>query len=171
MKCYICSENCSITQTPGSGCRPGRSCYSVHAFDTALNKSVTRKGCIPEFFCTQNRACVFLNQSRSGALRSCSISCCSTPLCNGPPLPTTQPITTTAPPTTTTEPPTTLPTTVPTTVPTTAPTTAPILPGNYETNHRLKILFAVNYKISHEHFLAVALACITVTLQVGKVKC
>lgn len=129
LKCYICSENCSTTQTPGSGCRPGRSCYSVHAFDTALNKSVTRKGCIPEFFCTQNRACVFLNQSRSGALRSCSISCCSTPLCNGPPLPTTQPITTTAPPTTTTAPPTTLPTTVPTTVPTTAPTTAPILPG------------------------------------------
>ena len=132
LRCYICSANCSTTQTPGNGCRSGRSCYSIQAFDTALNTPVVRKGCIPQFFCAQNRACTFLNQTRNGALGSCSINCCSTQLCNGPPLPTTQPITTTAPPTTTVPPTTTTapPTTVPTTVPTTAPTTAPIIPGN-----------------------------------------
>ena len=140
MSCYECTVNCSTVQTSAT-CKAGFSCYTLQAFDTVMNESVFIKGCIPAFFCTQNRGCNYMNQSLSGALGSCAISCCGASLCNGegmtattPPTiatapPTTTPAPTTTQPPTTTAPPTTLPTTLPTTVPTTMPTTIPIRAG------------------------------------------
>ena len=148
LSCYECTTNCSTVQTSAT-CKAGFSCYTLQAFDTVLNKSVFIKGCIPAFFCTDNRGCSYMNQSLSGALGSCSISCCHVSLCNpgaitpAPSLTTTSPpTTTTAPPTTTpspttTPPPTTTPaptttappTTLPTTLPITVPTTIPIRHG------------------------------------------
>lgn len=142
LRCYECTANCSSVQTAAT-CKAGFSCYTLQAFDTVLNASVFIKGCIPGFFCTQNRGCHYMNQSLNGALGSCSISCCHVSLCNAGTTTTAPPLTTTSPPTTTTAPPTTTPpptttqaptttappTTLPTTLPTTVPTTIRFRPG------------------------------------------
>lgn len=102
-------ENCTAVQTSRL-CETGFSCYTLQAFETLLNTDIFAKGCIPEMFCSGNRGCEILNQSRNGTIESCSFYCCHTEQCNAgssvsstsPPLPTTteEPATLTAVPTT-----------------------------------------------------------------------
>jgi len=117
LRCNVCLEplsleNCTAVQTSRL-CETGFSCYTLEAFETILNTYIFAKGCIPEMFCSENRGCEILNQSRNGTIDSCSFNCCHTEQCNAgssvsstpPPLPTA------------TEEPTIQPTAVPTTLP------------------------------------------------------
>ena len=117
LRCHVCLEplsleNCSAVQTSRL-CETGFSCYTLEAFETILNTYIFAKGCIPEMFCSGNRGCEILNQSRNGTIDSCSFNCCHTEQCNAGSSVSLTP----SPLPTTTEEPTIQPTAVPTTLP------------------------------------------------------
>lgn len=157
IQCSVCDgptlESCVASQV-AENCTSGLICYSLQAFDGARNEFINSKGCFPGFLCSWNEGCSMVNASRGGAIHSCSLSCCDTPLCNAQapfnavaqplntteaptntttatPVTTTVSPTTTAPPTTTVQPTTTKAPTTTTAPPTTvakttiAPTTIP----------------------------------------------
>lgn len=116
LQCFVCDgptpENCTASQIVDN-CTAGLSCYTLQAFDAGRNTQINSKGCFPSFLCSGNQGCEMFNTSRSGGIQSCSLSCCTTSLCNAaapgspPPAATTQPVATTAAATTTQAPTTT----------------------------------------------------------------
>ena len=102
--CAAFSEQSCIAMQTVEQCpapSPGQEdlvCFTQQASDSNTNQTFFTRGCILPSLC--DLVCSSFNNSRGGAIESCSTVCCNTRLCNAGSLPTTQAPTTMVPSTT-----------------------------------------------------------------------